>query len=368
MRIPYGLSNAPPYFQQFINETLQDLKDRICVAFLDDILIFGKTFKEHKRNVRTVIQCLKKKGIKLNPKKCHFFKKEVRYLGRLISKDGYRPDPENTAALDACLKTPRTIGNLRSLLGFLGYYRDFVMDFSRKMKPVYELLKVEEAPKDKRALSRRVIKWLPEHQKIVEEVVTCLKSPEVIAFPDFNQEFFIHCDASNSGLGGVLYQQQEEKLRVISYASRTLSPAELNYNLHSGKLEFLALKWCVTEKFKDYLHYGPRFTVFTDNNPLTYVQSTAKLNAAGLRWVSQLADYQFDIKYRPGKQNIDADYLSRHPVGAFEQRLKEENEVIRAEDVGVIFSEAARKDRLIVGSNSLDLKLFATKQLLRVCL
>ena len=360
VRIPYGLSNAPPYFQQFINETLQDLKDRICVAFLDDILIFGKTFKEHKRNVRTVIQCLKKKGIKLNPKKCYFFKKEVRYLGRLISKDGYRPDPENTAALDACLKTPRTIGNLRSLLGFLGYYRDFVMDFSRKMKPVYELLKVEEAPKDKRALSRKVIKWLPEHQKIVEEVVTCLKSPEVIAFPDFNQEFFIHCDASNSGLGGVLYQQQEEKLRVISYASRTLSPAELNYNLHSGKLEFLALKWCVTEKFKDYLHYGPRFTVFTDNNPLTYVQSTAKLNAAGLRWVSQLADYQFDIKYRPGKQNIDADYLSRHPVGAFEQRLKEENEVIRAEDVGVIFSEAARKDRLVVGSNSLDLKLFAT--------
>ena len=130
-----------------------------------------------------------------------------------------------------------------------------------------------------------------EHQKIVEGVVEYLKSPEVIAFPDFTQPFFIHCDASNTGLGGVLYQKQEEKLRVISFASRTLSPAERNYHLHSGKLEFLALKWCITEKFTDYLHYGPRFTVFTDNNPLTYVLSTAKLNAAGLRWVSQLTDY-----------------------------------------------------------------------------
>ena len=357
VRIPYGLSNAPPYFQQFINEMLGDLKDQICVAYLDDILIYGKTFKEHKRNLRTVLQCLKKKGIKLNLGKCNFFKKEVRYLGRLISKDGYRADPSNTEALDACLKPPRTVGKLRSLLGFLGYYRNFVMDFSRTMKPVYDLLKVEEdVKKDKRTLSKRVIDWLPEHQKIVEGVVACLKSPEVIAFPDYSLPFFIHCDASNTGLGGVLYQEQE-RLRVISYASRTLSPAEKNYNLHSGKLEFLALKWCITEKFKDYLHFGPRFTVFTDNNPLTYVLSTAKLNAAGLRWVAQLADYEFDIKYRPGKLNIDADFLSRHPVEEFEVRVTGENELISAEDVNIIFSEASKKDKQL--SEILSLKCLA---------
>ena len=345
VRIPYGLSNAPPCFQRFINETLGSLKDKICVAYLDDILIYGRDFKEHKRNLRTVLRCLKKKGIKLNPKKCCFFRKEVKYLGRLISSDGYRPDPENTKALDECLKTPETVGNLRSLLGFLGYYRNFVMDFSRKMKPVYDLLKVEEGSKDKRTLSKRSIKWLPEHQKLVEEVVMCLKSPVVIAFPDYNEPYFIHCDASNMGLGGVLYQNQNNKLRVISFASRTLSPAENNYNYHSGKLEFLALKWCVTEKFSDYLIGGPRFTVFTDNNPLTYVLSSAKLNAAGLRWVAQLADYQFDIRYRPGKLNIDADYLSRHPVEAFEKRMKAENEVLKSEDVGLIFSEASRNKR-----------------------
>ena len=357
IRIPYGLSNAPPYFQRFINETLRNLKDKICVAYLDDILIFGRNFKEHKRNVRTVIRCLRKKGIKLNPKKCCFFRKEVRYLGRLVSKNGYRPDPENTAALDECLKAPKTIGNLSSFLGFLGYYRNFVMNFSRKMKPVYDLLKVEEEVKDKRALAKRKIEWLPEHQRIVEEMVAYLKSPEVIAFPDFSEPFFIHCDASNTGLGGVLYQKQEENLRVISFASRTLSPAEKNYNLHSGKLEFLALKWCITEKFSDYLHYGPRFTVFTDNNPLTYVLSSAKLNAAGLRWVAQLADYQFDIKYRPGKLNIDADYLSRHPIDVFKTHMEGENHVLEAEDVGIIFNEAAKRDRMWVDSNSVSVQM-----------
>ena len=101
---------------------------------------------------------------------------------------------------------------------------------------------------------------------------------------------------------------------MISYASRTLTPAERNYHMHSGKLEFLALKWAIMEKFADYLRFGPPFVVFTDNNPLTYVLTTAKLNAVGLRWVNELADFDFSIKYRPGKENTDADYLSRRPL------------------------------------------------------
>ena len=122
-----------------------------------------------------------------------------------------------------------------------------------------------------------------------------------------------HTDASESGLGAVLYQQQNDVLRVIAYGSRTLTTAEKNYHLHSGKLEFLALKWAICEQFRDYLYYAPSFVVFTDNNPLTYVLSTAKLNATGLRWVGELADFNFTIRYRPGKANADADTLSRVP-------------------------------------------------------
>jgi len=126
--------------------------------------------------------------------------------------------------------------------------------------------------------------------------------------------FTLHTDASEQGLGAVLYQRQAGKMRVIGYGSRTLTPAERNYRLHSGKLEFLALKWAICEKFRDYLFYSQHFTVYTDNNPLTYIMTTAKLNAVGYRWVGELSDFRFDIKYRPGKVNVDADSLSRCPM------------------------------------------------------
>jgi hypothetical protein len=130
-----------------------------------------------------------------------------------------------------------------------------------------------------------------------------------MAYPDYSKSYVVHTDASKDGLGAILYQKQDGKMRVISYASRTLTPPENNYHAHSGKLEFLALKWAITEQF--YLYYAPQFTVYTVNNPLTYVLTSAKLNATGLRWIGELADYNFNIRYRPGKANVDTDTLSR---------------------------------------------------------
>ncbi len=141
-----------------------------------------------------------------------------------------------------------------------------------------------------------------------------LLPPRTILFPDFKQQFTLHCDASQEGLGAVLYQRQQGKLVVVAYGSRTLTAPEKNYHLHSGKLEFLAMKWAICERFRDYLFYSPPFTVYTDNNPLTYVLTTAKLNATTHRWVAELADFQFSIKYRPGRVNGDADGLSRMPM------------------------------------------------------
>ena len=121
----------------------------------------------------------------------------------------------------------------------------------------------------------------------------------------------MYTDASkDDGLGAALYQEKDGHLQSIGFGSQTLTPAERNYHLHSGKLEFLALKWAVCEHFRDYLYFAPHFTVYTNNNPLTYVQSTAKLNATGHRWVAELADFNFDIKYHLGKLNQVADTLS----------------------------------------------------------
>ena len=332
IRIPFGLRNAPPAFQRYINQVLRDYKGVICEAYLDDILCFSKdSFQEHIENLEAVLKRLEDHGIKLRGEKCVFAKREVRYLGRLISAEGYRPDPVDTAALQKFKEPPKTVGEVRSLLGFLGYYRCYVQDFSRKLKPLYDLLKgtggcpkkgekskmgKKQQPHD----SKMAVKWTGEHQQILESVVEYLQSPAVMAYPDYQLPFFMHCDASNQGLGAVLYQTQEGVDRVICYGSRTLSEAEKNYHLHSGKLEFLALKWAITDRFTDYLSYAPHFMVYTDNNPLTYVLTTAKLNAVGVRWVNELADYNFTIKYRPGKENIDADALSRRPMDIAEYR------------------------------------------------
>ena len=158
--------------------------------------------------------------------------------------------------------------------------------------------------------SKSLVIWNQTHQHILSRLVEQLISPPIMAYPNLSDPFILHTDASEVELGAVLYQRQYGSLRVIAYGSRTLSPSEKNYFLHSGKLEFLALKWAICDQFRDYLYYAPSFTVYTDNNPLTYVLSSAKLNATGLRWVNELADFNFTIKYRPGKVNTDADTLS----------------------------------------------------------
>lgn len=128
--------------------------------------------------------------------------------------------------------------------------------------------------------------------------LNCLLHPPVLGFPDFTQPFILHTDASHQTLGAVLYQKQDGKLRVIAYGSPTLTAAEKNYHYHAGKLEFLALKWAITDKFRDYLYYPPSFTVPSNNNPPTYILFT-ELNATTSRWVAELADFHFTIKYRP---------------------------------------------------------------------
>lgn len=142
--------------------------------------------------------------------------------------------------------------------------------------------------------------WTDQHQQALEQLIDCLLHPPVLGFPDFTEPFIFHTDASHQSLGAVLYQKQDGKLRVIAYGSPTLTAAEKNYHYHAGKLEFLALKRAITDKFRDYLYYAPTFTVLSDNNPLTYILFTAKLNAITFRWVAELADFHFPIKYRPG--------------------------------------------------------------------
>ncbi len=325
VRIPFGLSNAPAAFQRSMEEMLGSLRDEYCIPYLDDLLCYSRSFSDHVEVIRKVLRALQHHGVKLRAEKCEMFQKEVRYVGRLVSAEGVRIDPKDLEAVMALkTKTPQTVGDLRRVLGFLSYYRSYIQDFAKIAKPLYELLQVKSSmpqplsrhhkSKGPQLPSKTPISWKDEHQSTLERLVHMLTKPPVLAYPNFEEPFVLHTDASEKGLGAILYQRQDGKMRVIGYGSRTLSPAEKNYRLHSGKLEFLALKWAVCEKFRDYLFYAPHFTIYTDNNPLTYVMSTAKLNAVGHRWVGELSEFHFNIKYRPGKSNIDADTLSRIPL------------------------------------------------------
>lgn len=149
--------------------------------------------------------------------------------------------------------------------------------------------------------SHQRIIWTEEHSAVLAQLIDHLSSLPVLGYPNFEEPFVLHCDASQEGLGAVFYQRQEGKLRVIAYGSRTLSAPERNYHLHPGKIEFLAMKCAICERFRDYLYYAPSFVVYTDNNPLTSVLTTAKINATMMTWVAELADFRFSIKYRPGK-------------------------------------------------------------------
>ena len=195
---------------------------------------------------------------------------------------------------------------IRKFLGFTNYYRKFVYKYAQIAKPLNKLISGENAKK-----KHKKVEWGEEQEIAFEKLKdACTKTP-VLAYADYQKPFQLNTDASELGLGSVLYQRQEDdSFRVIAYASRSLSKTEKNYDAH--KLEFLALKWAVTERFHEYL-YGGNFDVYTDNNPLTYILMTAKLDATGQRCIANLVNYNFKIYYRSGKSNVDADALSQIP-------------------------------------------------------
>ena len=173
---------------------------------------------------------------------------------------------------------------------------------------LFDLLKEQE--KTKR--SKQLIQWEKIHQKALDKLLIHLITPRLLAYSNFDSPFILYTDASSSGIGCALHQIQDEKLRGIGYDSRTLTGADGKY--HSSKLEFLALKWAICNHFNEYLYYAKHFDVLTDFNPLTYFQTSCKLNATGQRWINELANYQFSIHYKPGIENPVADAPSRYPL------------------------------------------------------
>ena len=300
-RMPFGLVNAPATFQRLMSNVFSGMNFESVLLYLDDVIIYSSTIEEHMTRLSQVFDRLRQHNLKLKPSKCHFLKSSVQYLGHIVSADGISTNPEKIAAVQNW-PIPKSKKDVRSFLGITGYYRKFIQGYAKVARPLFGLIGGKRGTRDP------LFVWTDECGVAFQTLISKLTSAPILAYADYDLPFVIQTDASLEGLGAVLTQQQDGRERVVAYASRTLSSAEKKYPAH--KLEFRALHWALTTKFRDYL-YGHKVTAVTDNNPMTYVLKSAKLDAHSQRWVNDLSLFELDILYRPGKNNANADALSR---------------------------------------------------------
>ncbi|KAJ8358505.1 hypothetical protein AAFF_G00433750 [Aldrovandia affinis] len=316
-RMPYR--RVPPAHYQQLRQVLTEMEEQGIIR---------KSVKEALGRLRVVFQKVRDSHLKLSPKKCHLLRKSVKFLGHVIDQSGVSVDPTKVDAVsnmpraalmeeDGC--TP-SVKKLKSFLGMVFFYQSFIPGCSAIAKPLFALtagMKRKGRAGRGAGMFRKLTTadWSPACEeafhRLKRELLTCA----VLAHPDFSRPFILSVDASLDGLGAVLSQLPagEDKARPIAFASKTLSKSQQRYPAH--RLEFLALKWSVTEKFGHWLK-GHDFTVWTDNNPLTHILTKPKLDAYEQRWVAKLSSYNFDLKYIPGPRNIVADALSRDPFAS----------------------------------------------------
>ena len=322
--MPFGLSNSGSSFCHLMEMCLGDQQFVTLLLYLDNICIFAASKDETLDHIELVFKQLEEFNLKIKPKKCHFFQQSIIFLGHVLSAGGISANPEKVEKVKNW-PVPTKPKELQSFLGLASYYCHFIPKFAAIAKCLHQLLGPANHQKSKKnkaniepvadsQLNRQTFLWTGEHQEAFDLLKACLTSAPVLGYPDFNHPFELEMDASLQGLGAVLSQRGKTSTsHVITFASRSLWSSEQSMcNYSSAKLELLALKWAVTEKFRDYL-LGSKFTVYTENNPLAYVKES-KLGVAQIRWLSKLALFDFDIKYRSGKLNQAADALSHRPM------------------------------------------------------
>ena len=298
--MPFGLSNAPATFQRHVDTVLRPVLGKTCSAFFDDIVVFTKgTIQDHIRDTQAVLALLATAHLSAKVKKCKFGYKEIIFLGHLIKEGKLYPDPSKLAAIQR-FPVPTDLTTLKSFLGIANYYRRFIPHFVRLAKPLY-------------ALQKKDVQW---HWDAAEaDSLAALKAalldPRCLHAPDARRPFILHTDASYDGLGAVLVQVGADgQEHPCGFISTQLDSAQKNYTI--SELECLAVVWAVDE-FEPFL-IDKHFTVITDHEALVWLPSKNFANKRLLRWAMRLGQYHYTVKHRKGRNNANADGLSRSPL------------------------------------------------------
>ena len=294
-RMPFGLTNAPATFQRVMDNVLRGIQNEKCAVYLDDIIIFSTSLQEHIERLKAVFDRLRKSNFKIQLDKCEFLSKEVAYLGHIITPEGVKPNPDK---IKAVLKypIPKTPKEIKAFLGLVGYYRRFIKDFAKLTKPLTRCLK-----------KGAKIEITEDYKVAVEKCKQILVNHPILTYPDFSKPFILTTDASNVALGAVLSQGPIGQDKPIAYASRTLSSTEQKYT--TIEKELLAIIFA-TKYFRPYL-YSRKFYIYTDHRPLVWLFNLKDPNSKLTRWRLRLQEYDYEIIYKKGIQNSNADALSR---------------------------------------------------------
>jgi len=301
-RLQFGIHSATGIFQREMDRRLQRIP--MTKVRVDDILISGRDDEEHLSNLRKVLVKLREAGLTVKLSKCAFMQDEVTYCGYVINRDGVKPMPANVAAVEDA-PAPTNIKELRSFLGMVNYYNNYLGGLSTITEPMHALMRKEVA-----------WRWSTECETAFQAVKQKLCSAPLLVHFDMKKPIVVHCDASEYGVGVVLSHTMDDgSERPVSFGSRTLSLAERNYS--TIEKEGLALVFAV-QKFHQYL-FGNRFSMYTDHKPLLglFAETSAlptRAAARVLRWALLLSAYNFELKYREGSKNGNADGLSRLPL------------------------------------------------------
>jgi len=301
-RLPFGLCSAPACFQNILQKILMPELGKSCCVYIDDIIIFGATKKQHDENFVRVIKLLKDSGMKISPKKFVFSKPSVKFLGHVISEEGISTDPEKVKCIKEWPK-PVIMRDLTKFIGFVNYYRKFVPNFVHIIAPLEDVsIKAKTARRNK-------IEWTVEMEKSFEELKKVLMKTPILHCPKQENKFILDTDASKYGIGAVLSQVDSAGVeRVIYFASNKLSTAEQNYC--ATRRELLA----VVRYVDFFYHYliGKKFIIRTDHKSLKWLLNwKTPTTAQYFSWISKLQLFDFEIEYREGIKHINADALSR---------------------------------------------------------
>lgn len=318
LRMPFGLKNAPSTFQRVMDNILREHIGIRCFIYMDDIIIFSTSLQEHLDNLKKIFNTLSKYNMKVQLDKCEFLSKEVAFLGHIVTIDGVKPNPDKIEIIKHW-PLPKTEKELRGFLGILGYYRKFIKDFAKIAKPLTNSLRKGEK-----------LCHTEEFMKAFNKCKNILTSSDILQYPDFTKPFILTTDASNHAIGAVLSQGQIGRDRPIAFASRTLNKTEENYS--TIEKELLGIVWGC-KHFRPYL-YGRKFTLYTDHKPLTYSLNLKEPNQRLIHWRLSLAEFDYDVHYKPGKQNVVADGLSRvtHEININEQESSSDDATMHSAD------------------------------------